>query len=184
MCFLWVLSYSPKIMNSHDIYYETRVWFMILWFFVSPGALGSLSSQTPLLGQPQVAPQFFLASQPSASASTGATTGGHSVPVQQILIPVSTGTPAAFISLNLSLCLHINLIKLDWISCLRIWISFWKNNILVEGVIGGFMLQSCGEQIIFNLFNLNIVFDFTHIVTHWALKFRSFLVAFWYVKDQ
>lgn len=54
------------------------------------GALSSLSSQTQLLGQPQIAPQFFLASQPSASASTGQA-AGHTVPLQQILIPVSTG---------------------------------------------------------------------------------------------
>ncbi|XP_059151998.1 POU domain, class 6, transcription factor 1-like [Physella acuta] len=66
-------------------------------------ALSSLSSQTHLLGQPQVAPQFFLASQPSASASTGQS-GGHSVPVQQILIPVSTGNGAQqFISIPVSL---------------------------------------------------------------------------------
>ncbi|XP_035827934.1 POU domain, class 6, transcription factor 1 [Aplysia californica] len=66
-------------------------------------ALSSLSSQTQLLGQPQVAPQFFLASQPPASASTGQT-GGHSVPVQQILIPVSTGNGSQqFISIPVSL---------------------------------------------------------------------------------
>ncbi|CAL1533067.1 unnamed protein product [Lymnaea stagnalis] len=66
-------------------------------------ALSSLTSHTHLLGQPQVAPHFFLASQPSASASTGQS-GGHSVPVQQILIPVSTGNGAQqFISIPVSL---------------------------------------------------------------------------------
>ncbi|XP_013095702.1 POU domain, class 6, transcription factor 1-like isoform X2 [Biomphalaria glabrata] len=66
------------------------------------GALSSLSSQTHLLGQPQVAPHFFLASQPSASASTGQTS--HTVPVQQILIPVSTGNGTQqFISIPVSL---------------------------------------------------------------------------------
>ncbi|BFY98912.1 hypothetical protein BsWGS_01952 [Bradybaena similaris] len=67
------------------------------------GALSSLSSQTQLLGQPQIAPQFFLASQPSASASTGQA-AGHTVPLQQILIPVSTGNGTQqFISIPVSL---------------------------------------------------------------------------------
>ncbi|RUS79424.1 hypothetical protein EGW08_012801 [Elysia chlorotica] len=66
--------------------------------------MSSLTSQTQLLGQPQVAPQFFLASQPSASASTGQTGSGGHVPVQQILIPVSTTNGAQqFISIPVSL---------------------------------------------------------------------------------
>ena len=52
------------------------------------GTISSMSSPTQLFGQPQVAaPQFFLTSNPLQS-QTGA---AASVPVQQLLIPVSTG---------------------------------------------------------------------------------------------
>lgn len=65
------------------------------------GVLPTLTSQTQLLGQPQVASQFFLANQ---QAMTGASSGGASLPVQQILIPVSTGNGAQqFISIPVSL---------------------------------------------------------------------------------
>jgi hypothetical protein len=53
---------------------------------VHVGGLPTLTSQTQLLGQPQVASQFFLN---HSSASTGSSS--PTVPVQQILIPVSTG---------------------------------------------------------------------------------------------
>nr|KAG5714157.1 hypothetical protein BaRGS_018374 [Batillaria attramentaria] len=65
------------------------------------GVLPTLTSQTQLLGQPQVASQFFLANQ-QAMTGTGSTT--PSLPVQQILIPVSTGNGAQqFISIPVSL---------------------------------------------------------------------------------
>jgi len=61
-------------------------------------ASNGLSSSTPLLGQPQVAPQFLVANQGTASQ------GGAHVPVQQILIPVSTGGGSQqFISIPVSL---------------------------------------------------------------------------------
>lgn len=56
--------------------------FLVLLVFIT-GAISSLSSPSQLFGQPQVAPpQFFL---------TGQTGTSGSVPVQQLLIPVSTG---------------------------------------------------------------------------------------------
>ncbi|KAL5007440.1 hypothetical protein ScPMuIL_016246 [Solemya velum] len=64
-------------------------------------ALTSLSSQSQLFGQPQVAaPQFFLTGQPLQSQTAGTT----SIPVQQLLIPVSTGNGTQqFISIPVSL---------------------------------------------------------------------------------
>ncbi|KAK7109650.1 POU domain, class 6, transcription factor 1-like isoform X2 [Littorina saxatilis] len=65
------------------------------------GVLPTLTSQTQLLGQPQVASQFFLNQQ---AAVAGAGSGSPSVPVQQILIPVSTGNGTQqFISIPVSL---------------------------------------------------------------------------------
>lgn len=60
------------------------------------GAISSLSSPSQLFGQPQVAPpQFFL---------TGQTGTSGSVPVQQLLIPVSTGNGTQqFISIPVSM---------------------------------------------------------------------------------
>ncbi|XP_060554910.1 POU domain, class 6, transcription factor 1-like [Ruditapes philippinarum] len=65
------------------------------------GAISSLSSPSQLFGQPQVAPpQFFLTGNPLQS-QTGAS---GSVPVQQLLIPVSTGIyPPQFISIPVSM---------------------------------------------------------------------------------
>ncbi|XP_046577193.1 POU domain, class 6, transcription factor 2-like isoform X1 [Haliotis rubra] len=75
------------------------------------GAIHSLSSQTQLLGQPQVAaPQFFLASQAAAQAAAvqgqaaAASAAASSLGVQQLLIPVSTGNGTQqFISIPVSL---------------------------------------------------------------------------------
>ncbi|XP_064614136.1 POU domain, class 6, transcription factor 1-like [Liolophura sinensis] len=71
-----------------------------------PTTNGSISSSLTgqpqqLFGQPQVAtPQFFIASPPSL----GATTGAANLPVQQLLIPVSTGNGTQqFISIPVSL---------------------------------------------------------------------------------
>ncbi|KAL8579063.1 hypothetical protein ACOMHN_036002 [Nucella lapillus] len=68
------------------------------------GVLPSLTSQTQLLGQPQVASPFFLNQQVAAAASGASNSGSPSVPVQQILIPVSTGNGTQqFISIPVSL---------------------------------------------------------------------------------
>ncbi|XP_071108679.1 POU domain, class 6, transcription factor 1-like isoform X4 [Haliotis cracherodii] len=75
------------------------------------GAIHSLSGQTQLLGQPQVAaPQFFLASQAAAQAAAvqgqaaAASAAASSLGVQQLLIPVSTGNGTQqFISIPVSL---------------------------------------------------------------------------------
>ncbi|XP_076460757.1 uncharacterized protein LOC143293584 isoform X2 [Babylonia areolata] len=67
------------------------------------GVLPNLTSQTQLLGQPQVASPFFL-NQQVAAAAAGANSSSPSVPVQQILIPVSTGNGTQqFISIPVSL---------------------------------------------------------------------------------
>lgn len=75
--------------TQHDIKTETN------------GSLSSLSSPSQLFGQPQVAPpQFFLTGNPLQS-QTGAS---GSVPVQQLLIPVSTGNGTQqFISIPVSM---------------------------------------------------------------------------------
>lgn len=66
------------------------------------GVLPTLTSQTQLLGQPQVASQFFLTNQQAVSSSNGSSSA--SIPVQQILIPVSTGNGTQqFISIPVSL---------------------------------------------------------------------------------
>ncbi|XP_052812177.1 POU domain, class 6, transcription factor 2-like [Mya arenaria] len=65
------------------------------------GSISSLASPSQLFGQPQVAPpQFFLTGNPLQS-QTGASGG---VPVQQLLIPVSTGNGTQqFISIPVSM---------------------------------------------------------------------------------
>lgn len=65
------------------------------------GTISAISSQPQqLFGQPQVTPQFFIAGQP---LSQGQSTGS-SLPVQQLLIPVSTGNGTQqFISIPVSL---------------------------------------------------------------------------------
>ncbi|KAK3600309.1 hypothetical protein CHS0354_017485 [Potamilus streckersoni] len=65
------------------------------------GGIGSLSTPTQLFGQPQVAaPQFFLTSHGLQNQAAGAA----SLPVQQLLIPVSTGNGTQqFISIPVSL---------------------------------------------------------------------------------
>lgn len=65
------------------------------------GTISAISSQPQqLFGQPQVAPQFFIAGQPLTQGQTT----GSSLPVQQLLIPVSTGNGTQqFISIPVSL---------------------------------------------------------------------------------
>ncbi|KAL8611933.1 hypothetical protein ACOMHN_034062 [Nucella lapillus] len=66
------------------------------------GVLPTLSSQTQLLGQPQVASPFFLNQSATVGGSTSSSSS--SLPVQQILIPVSTGNGSQqFISIPVSL---------------------------------------------------------------------------------
>ncbi|XP_041366163.1 POU domain, class 6, transcription factor 2-like [Gigantopelta aegis] len=69
--------------------------------------LHALSNPAQLLGQPQVAPQFFLAGQSAASAAAAAGTG--QLPIQQLLIPVSTGNGTQqFISIPVSMATGSN----------------------------------------------------------------------------
>ncbi|KAJ8313761.1 hypothetical protein KUTeg_008322 [Tegillarca granosa] len=69
------------------------------------GAITSLSSPSQLFGQPQVAaPQFFLTGQSLQAAAAAGQAGTPSLPVQQLLIPVSTGNGTQqFISIPVSL---------------------------------------------------------------------------------
>ncbi|KAK6166081.1 POU domain, class 6, transcription factor 1 isoform X2 [Patella vulgata] len=74
------------------------------------GLLSSLSGHTQLLGQPQVAPQFFIAGQSAAAGAAGAAGATASqLGVQQLLIPVSTGNGAQqFISIPVSMAMGGN----------------------------------------------------------------------------
>ena len=74
---------------------------MFSWF---SGAITSLTSPSQLFGQPQVAsPQFFLTGNP-LQTQTGAS---GSVPIQQLLIPVSTGNQLVLFLCNLKTVLKV-----------------------------------------------------------------------------
>lgn len=89
-------------------------------FFSSSGTISAISSQPQqLFGQPQVAPQFFIAGQPLTQGQTT----GSSLPVQQLLIPVSTGQftfPPFYLFRIFIIWLHF---------CLHFW-QFWTKGIL------------------------------------------------------
>ncbi len=69
----------------------------------------ALNQQQQLLGQPQVAPQFILAGNAIQSSQSSAAAAAATLPVQQLLIPVSTGTGAQqLLTLPISLAASAN----------------------------------------------------------------------------